>query len=309
MLLLMSIRYICTDQNSKNKLFKMKSKDTLFSKKRSINCNGKLLDLSTPKVMGILNITPDSFYDGGSHNNPEAAIEHVEKMLNEGAAIIDVGAFSSRPGAKFISEEEELKRLSQVLGPIRKKYPDIIISVDTFRSKIAKKMLSDFRVDIINDISAGSLDKDMLRTIGDLKTPYIMMHMQGTPLNMQTEPAYANVVNDIINFFIEAVRQAGECGINDIIIDPGFGFGKTTEHNYTILKNLTQFGILEIPLLAGISRKSMIYKPLDTTPEFSLHGTIALNMIALMGGADILRVHDVKEANEVIKLFLQFENS
>lgn len=275
----------------------------IFSKKESINCNGQLLMLNKPIVMGILNITPDSFYDGGKYSEMPLIESQIEKILNEGATIIDVGAYSSRPGAMHISEEEELKRLSPVLQLINKKYPSAIVSVDTFRANIAEKVVKDYGVAIINDISAGEMDSKMFETIASLNIPYIIMHMKGTPQNMQQNPIYKNVINEIISYFSDKINQLKQLGVHDIIIDPGFGFGKTIEHNYELLNKLHKLRIFELPVLAGISRKSMIYKFLNKSPQEALNGTTVLNTLALTKGASILRVHDVQEAVEVINLY------
>ncbi len=287
----------------------MRPKDTFFSRKQTINCRGKLVNLHSPLIMGIINITPDSFYGGSRTMNHDAVVEQVSKKIREGADIIDFGAYSSRPGAEHISEKEELDRLISVLGPVRKKFPEILISVDTFRAQVAQKMVSDFQVDIINDISAGNMDHNMLKTIADLQVPYILMHMKGTPQNMKKNAIYENLLKDIFYFFSEKIKTLTRLGVNDIIIDPGFGFGKTIEHNFQILQALNDFRIFELPILAGLSRKSMIYKTLDSDPEHALTGTIALNTLALENGANILRVHDVKEAKETIQLFLKYKNA
>ncbi len=252
--------------------------------------------------MGILNITPDSFYDGGKYSSEKQIIERAEQILNEGAQIIDIGAYSSRPGAQHISEKEELNRLVPVLKSIKNKLPNAILSVDTFRSNIAKIVVKDFEVAIINDISGGNYDEEMFETIADLNVPYIIMHMKGMPENMQQNPTYKDLIKEILMFFAEKIEKAKLIGINDLIIDPGFGFGKTLEHNFELMKNLYKFKILELPILVGISRKSMIYKLLETTPDNSLSGTISLNTYALQKGANILRVHDVREAVDTIKL-------
>jgi len=267
----------------------------------TINCKGQLIDFSSPKVMGILNITPDSFYDGGLHNSKKAILKHVEQMLNEGATFIDVGAYSSRPNADYISEDEELKRILPVIDLILKVFPKTLISIDTFRSNIAQKCIKAGAA-LINDISAGKLDDNMLQTIAHLKVPYIMMHMRGTPQTMKQETNYNNMVSDILFYFSERIAAAKALGIIDVIIDPGFGFSKTTEQNYELLNKLELFKMIEKPLLVGVSRKSMIYKILDTSAKEALNGTSALNTIALQKGASILRVHDVKEAMECIKL-------
>lgn len=269
----------------------------------TINCNSKLLDLSSPVVAGILNITPDSFYDGGKYINEPHILKRVEEIINEGGTIIDIGAYSSRPGADHVSEEEELKRLIRALKIIRKKLPDVIISVDTFRSAIAGYVVKEFNVDIINDISGGNFDDEMFDTIARLQVPYVLMHMKGTPQNMQDNPYYDDFLKEILIFFAEKVQEAKQIGINDLIIDPGFGFGKTTDHNYELLKNLDRFKILDCPILIGISRKSMVFKLLNETPENVLPGTVALNMAALEKGANIIRVHDVKEAVQTVNIF------
>ena len=274
----------------------------MLKKKLSINCNGNLLDLSIPKVMGILNITSDSFYDGGEYTTKEKAVNKTQLMIEEGADIIDIGAVSSRPGAKLISETEEKIKLESIIKTLHKEFPNVIFSLDTFRSKIAEYFVNEYGIAIINDISAGELDENMFKTIKKLNIPYIMMHMQGIPKNMQDNPLYNDVTQDIISFFAEKIFKIKELGINDVIIDPGFGFGKTIDDNYNLLKNLNNFKILELPMLVGISRKSMIYNTLETNTKNALNGTIAANTIALMNGANILRVHDVKAAKDGIKI-------
>lgn len=287
----------------------MQAKDTFFSRQLTINCRGKLLDLSTPKVMGILNITPDSFYDGGKYSTEKDVLLQVEKMLTEGCDIFDIGAYSSRPGAENVSENEEMNRLSNALGIIRKEHSTIIISVDTFRSEVAKNVVNDFNVDIINDISAGELDAKMFDTIAEINVPYIMMHMQGTPYNMQDNPNYKNIIKDVILYFSKKLNELREAGVNDVIIDPGFGFGKTVDHNYQLLKYLDNLKILELPILVGVSRKSMINKVLKVDTSEALNGTSVLNTLALLGGANIVRVHDVKEAKETIKLTSKYSKA
>ncbi len=267
----------------------------------TINCKGTLIDLSTPKVMGILNITPDSFYDGGKYKNENDILQQVEKMLLEGATFIDIGAYSSRPGAANISEEEELKRIVPIVTLLVEKFPGIIISIDTFRSKVAEKTIESGAA-LINDISGGNMDSNMFETIAKLQVPYILMHMQGTPQNMQKNPSYKNVVTDVISFFAKQLFELRKLYVNDIIIDVGFGFGKTIEHNYELLKQLQLFKNLEVPILTGISRKSMLYKLLDITPKEALNATTVANTIALQNGTQILRVHDVKEAVEAVKI-------
>ncbi len=287
----------------------MQPKDTFFSRKLTINCGGELLDLSQPKIMGILNIAPDSFYDGGKYVSKEIFLERVSTMINDGCDILDIGAYSSRPGAENITSDEELQRLLPVLEIVRTEFSDIIISVDTFRSEIAKKVVVDFNVNIINDISAGNMDDKMFETIAGLNVPYILMHMQGNPQSMQNNPQYNNVIQELLNYFSEKVEKLKLLGINDLIIDPGFGFGKTVDHNYQILKYLDDFKIFELPILVGLSRKSMINKILDISSEEALNGTTVLNTLALINGANILRVHDVKEAKESIKLTNTFLNA
>ena len=270
----------------------------------TINCKGTLVDLSSPKVMGILNITPDSFFDGGKYKNEKDILSQTEKMLLEGATFIDVGAYSSRPGAKHISEDEELQRIIPVIGLLMKNFPEIIISVDTFRSKVAKETIVSGAA-IINDISGGNMDDKMFETVANLQVPYILMHMLGSPQNMQKNPVYEDVVKDIISFFAKKIFDLHQLKLNDIIIDVGFGFGKTIEHNFEILKNLALFKSLDAPILAGISRKSMLYKTLDVSAQEALNATTSANTIALLNGTNILRVHDVKEAVEAVKIVEQ----
>ena len=267
----------------------------------NINCNGNLIDLSTPKVMGILNVTPNSFYDGGKHKEINSIIHQVDKMLSEGADFIDIGAYSSKPSAEFVSEEEEIKRLVHIIKELVETFPTIILSVDTFRANVAEASVEN-GVAIVNDISAGLLDDKMLETVADLKVPYIMMHMRGNPQTMQSLTDYNDIVKEMIFYFSERIQKARSFGILDIIIDPGFGFAKTLEQNYEVLHKMELFSMLELPILAGISRKSMIYKVLESSPQEALNGTSVLNAIALQKGAKILRVHDVKEAVECIKL-------
>ena len=267
----------------------------------NINIRGRLFDLSKPKVMGILNLTPDSFYDGGVHNEINKIENHVNKMVNDGMDILDIGGYSSKPGAKNISVDEELSRVIPVLKHIRKIFPELVISIDTFRSKIASASLNE-GADIINDISGGTLDKNMMSIVAKNNCPYILMHMQGNPQNMQNDPSYENVTLEIIQYLAQRIKIAHDNNIVDIIVDPGFGFGKTLEHNFEILNNLEKFNVLDTPILAGFSRKSMIYKTLKTSSEKALNGTSSLNTIALTKGAKILRVHDVKEAKECIIL-------
>lgn len=272
-----------------------------------INCKGNLIDFDTPKIMGILNLTPDSFYDGGRHNSDKGFLSHTEKMLSEGATFIDVGAYSSRPGAADVSPEEELQRIIPAVESLVKNFPEIIISVDTFRSTVARKSI-EAGAAIINDISGGELDKEMFATIADLQVPFIVMHMRGTPKTMKDLNQYDDLVGELLFYFSRKIVRANELGINDLIIDPGFGFSKNIDQNFELLSKLELFRKLELPLLSGISRKSLIYKTLKTTPEEALNGTSILNTISLMKGADILRVHDVREAIEAVKLTSRIKN-
>lgn len=267
----------------------------------TINCNGNLIDLAKPKVMGILNVTPNSFFDGGKHTNENEILNQVEKMLSDGATFIDVGAYSSKPKAEFVSEKEELERILPVIQSILKQFPKTILSVDTFRSEVARVCIEN-GVAMINDISAGSLDENMFQVIAKYKVPYIMMHMRGTSQTMQSLTNYDNIIKEMIFYFSEKVAKATSLGITDLILDPGFGFAKTLEQNYEVLQNIELFQMLELPILVGVSRKSMIYKVLNSNPNDALNGTTVLNTIALIKGAKILRVHDVKEAVECIKL-------
>jgi dihydropteroate synthase len=252
--------------------------------------------------MGIVNITPDSFYAQSRCDNETEVLKRVENILNEGGSMIDIGAYSSRPGAADISADEEIARLLPSLYLIRKYYPDVPVSIDTFRADVAQKAITEGDADMINDISGGEMDSNMFDTVARLHVPYILMHMQGTPQTMQHEPVYKHLMNEILLWLSHKVDALKARGVNDIIIDPGFGFGKTVEHNYELMSKLSQFVIFELPLLVGISRKSMIYRLLNTTPEQSLNGTTILNTFALLGGANILRVHDVKEAAECVTL-------
>ena len=268
----------------------------------TINCKGQLIDLSTPKVMGILNVTPNSFFDGGKYKNESEIRSQVEKMLNDGATFIDIGAYSSKPKAEFVSEAEELQRIVPIVNLILEHFPETLISIDTFRSEVAKACIENGAA-IINDISAGNLDDKMLETIAKYNVPYIMMHMRGTPQTMQSMTDYENIVKEMLFYFSEKVAKARSLGINDLIVDPGFGFAKTIEQNYEVLQKLDLFSTLELPILVGFSRKSMIYKALNSNAENALNGTTVLNSIALTKGANILRVHDVKEAMECVALY------
>lgn len=269
----------------------------------TLNCRGKLLDLSTPVVMGILNLTPDSFFDGGRYTGLDAALKQSEKMLGEGAVMLDLGGVSTRPGAQEVSEAEELKRVIPVIEAISRHFPGTILSVDTWRSRVAREAWNAGAA-ILNDVSAGAFDESLFETVAGLNMPYILMHMQGTPAIMQQHPHYEDVVTEVLDFFIEKIRELHAKGVYEIVLDPGFGFGKTVAHNFTLLKHLADFSrVLQLPVLAGISRKSMICKTLGVKPEQALNGTTALHMVALQNGASILRAHDVKEAVEVVKLF------
>lgn len=282
--------------------------DTFFLKKKSINCDGKIVNLDEPLVMGILNATPDSFFDGGKHTDEKNIIAFVKQQLADGAAIIDVGGYSSKPEAAEVSEKEELNRVIPVIRLLKQEFKDIVISIDTFRSQVAQEAVK-HGATIINDIAAGELDNKMFDVVAELNVSYIMMHMQGTPQTMQKNPTYRNVTKEVMNYFAEKVNVLHQKGVNDIILDPGFGFGKTLEHNYQLLKELNYLNWFELPILVGLSRKSMITKALNISSKEALNGTTILNTLALTKGANILRVHDVKEANEVVKLFKLMEKS
>ncbi|SDH77367.1 Dihydropteroate synthase [Flavobacterium omnivorum] len=268
----------------------------------TINCKGILIDLATPKVMGILNVTPNSFFDGGKYKNETEILSQVEKMLLDGAAFIDIGAYSSKPNAEFVSEKEEISRIVPVVDLILKQFPETLLSIDTFRSEVAKATIG-IGAAIINDISAGKLDDNMFEVVGKYNVPYIMMHLRGNPKTMQSLTNYDDIVKEILFYFSERVAEARRFGINDLILDPGFGFAKTTDQNFEVFQKMELFKMPELPLLIGISRKSMIYKTLDTKIEKALNGTTILNTLALTKGAKILRVHDVKEAMECVTLF------
>lgn len=282
-------------------------KKTFFSSPLSMQCNGALISFNKPLVMGILNLTPDSFYDGGKYETSVQIIDYVRKMLNDGADIIDIGAVTTKQNSIKISVAEEAQRLLEPLKIIRKEFPKALLSIDTFHSEIAK-MAVDNGVNIINDISGGVFDKDMFKTVAQLKIPYILMHIQGTPQNMQNNPHYENVVSEIITYFNHKINQLRELDIQDIIIDPGFGFGKTVEHNFELLDKLSMFSIFNLPILVGVSRKSMICKVLGVNPDKALNGTTVIQTVALLKGANIIRVHDVKEAVESIKLLSNLQH-
>jgi dihydropteroate synthase len=283
----------------------MTDKNTVFAEKTTLNLRGKLLDLSTPLVMGILNLTPDSFYQPEGRDGQPAlnqVLKEAEQMLQDGASILDLGAYSSRPNAEHISAAEELQRLLPVLQALVKTFPEAVFSVDTFRAEVAEKAI-EAGAHIINDISAGELDENMFETVARLRVPYILMHMQGTPQTMQNNPRYEHLIPELTDYFVKKIQKLQDLGAFDILIDPGFGFGKTLEHNYEILGKLETFKMLQVPLLAGVSRKSMIYKVLGGTAADALNGTTVANTIALLKGAKILRVHDVKPAVEAVKIF------
>lgn len=274
----------------------------IASKHKYLNVNGHLLDLSVPQVMGILNVTPDSFYAGSRMQTEEDIANRAAQILEEGASIIDIGAYSSRPDAENISPKEEIRRLKTGLDILNRDYPDAVISVDTFRAEVAEWCVKEHGVAIINDIAAGEMDPGMFETVARLGVPYVMMHMQGTPQTMHKNPHYDNLLKEIFIYFARKIQQLRDLGVKDIIIDPGFGFGKTLGHNYELMAHLEEFSIFGLPLLVGVSRKSMIYRLLGGTPMESLNGTVVLDTIALMKGADILRVHDVREAVEAVKI-------
>jgi dihydropteroate synthase len=278
------------------------AKDTFFRKKETLNAGGRLIDLSSPKVMGIINLTPDSFYAGSRAQGIEAAVRQAEKMLTEGATFLDLGAYSSRLGADDISVQDEMDRLLPVVGAIVKRFPETVLSIDTFRSTVAEAAVN-AGAHIINDISAGQLDADMFATVARLKVPYILMHMKGTPQTMVREANYTDVFAEVYDYFTEKYYQLKQLGVYDVIIDPGFGFAKKPEHSYTLMTRLQEFNRLQLPILVGISRKKMIYGQLGISADDALNGTTVLNTIALTKGANILRVHDVKEAMEAVKIW------
>lgn len=267
----------------------------------TINCKGNLIDLTQPKVMGILNITPNSFYDGGKYKTDIDFLNQTEKMLAEGATFIDLGAYSSKPGAEFVSEEEEINRILPIVEMILKQFPEALLSIDTFRAQVAKRSV-EHGAALINDIAAGFLNEKMLETVAELQVPYIMMHMKGNPNTMQSLAQYEDITKEVTYYFSERVNAARALGINDLILDPGFGFAKTLDQNYELLSKVDFLSVFGLPMLIGISRKSMIYKLLETNPQEALNGTTVLNTIALQKGVQILRVHDVKEAVECVAL-------
>ncbi|WP_285059958.1 dihydropteroate synthase [Pedobacter ginsengisoli] len=277
------------------------AKDTFLNAKRTLNVKGKLVDLALPRVMGILNLTPDSFYNDSRVSTVDDALRRTEAFLNEGASFIDIGAYSSRPGAAEVSPDEELQRLVPVIAAITKKLPEALLSIDTFRAKVAAETIA-AGAHLINDISAGGMDEAMFETIAALQVPYIIMHMKGTPQTMQKQAVYEHLTLEIIDYFSAKIAELKKLGVHDVIIDPGFGFAKTLDHNYEVMSQLQDLQVFGLPILAGISRKSMIYKLLGTTAGEALNGTTVLNTIALLKGASILRVHDVKAAAECIAL-------
>jgi dihydropteroate synthase len=278
------------------------AKDTFFHKKVTLNAGGKLIDLSQPKVMGIINLTPDSFFTGSRKQDVSSVLEQAGKMLADGATFLDLGAYSSRPGAADISAQEEMDRLLPAVEAIATAYPDAILSIDTFRAAVAEAAINS-GAHIINDISGGELDSEMFAAVAKLQVPYILMHMKGTPQNMVQQADYENVFDEVFDYFVKKYYQLKQLGVKDVIIDPGFGFAKKAEHSYALMKRLQEFNVLQLPVLVGISRKRMIYNELGVSADDALNGTTALNAIALTKGADILRVHDVKEAIEAVKIW------
>jgi dihydropteroate synthase len=282
--------------------------NTAFSTNKTLNINGRLINLNTPQVMGILNITPDSFYDGGRFMSGADLLQQAEKMLEEGAAIIDIGGYSSRPGAKEISEQEEMDRAVEAVRLVVKHFPQACVSIDTFRSQVARAAIEE-GAGMVNDISGGELDSEMFKTVGELKVPYILMHMKGNPQNMATLAHYDNLIKELINYFHTKIFALHQSGVKDILIDPGFGFAKTREQNFALLHQLGNLQVVGKPVMVGLSRKSLVWKTLTIKPEDALNGTTALHTIALLNGAALLRVHDVKACAEVIKLVEQVKNS
>lgn len=273
-----------------------------LKRKSSINLNGRLIDFSKPVVMGILNVTPDSFFDGGKYKTEKKVVKRAEEILEQGGTIIDIGAVSTQPGSEGVSTKDEIDRLVPAVKAVRKAFPEAFISIDTYRSWVALKVIEDCGPCIVNDVSGGNFDVHMFETIGKLGVPYVLMHIQGTPLKMQDNPVYEDIIRDISMFFTDRVKKLNKAGVKDVIIDPGFGFGKTLEHNYELLNRLDSFKVFQLPVMVGVSRKSMIYKLLGAKPEDALNGTSVVNTLALMGGADLLRVHDVREAVEAVRI-------
>jgi dihydropteroate synthase len=273
-----------------------------------IKLNNQLIDITTPIVMGVVNVSPDSFYIGNRFSTDKGILQCVERILTNGGTIVDIGGYSTRPGAEQISHDEELKRVSESLIIILKKFPNAIISVDTFRSSVVRELVRNFPIAMVNDIGGGTLDDLMFQTIADLKLAYVLMHTRGNPQTMQNNTDYDNIIADVLHFLEKRLAQLRLLGVNDVICDLGFGFAKTLDQNYSLLKNMHIFKEMNVPILAGVSRKSMIYKTLNTTADKALNGTTAANMLALLGGASILRVHDVKEAMEAISIYTKFKN-
>ncbi|HYI78713.1 MAG TPA: dihydropteroate synthase [Chryseolinea sp.] len=290
------------NQNSITDYMKSWLENRIFYPNQTLNIGGRLIHLKEPKIMGILNVTPDSFYDGGRYDSDAAILEQTERMMKHGATFIDVGGYSSRPGADEIPVDEEIRRISKALKLIVKNFPEALISIDTFRSQVANIAIQE-GAGMINDVSGGGLDSSMFELVASRQVPYVVMHMRGNPKTMNGLTNYENLTGDILSFFHDKIHKLTSLGIKDIIIDPGFGFAKTIEQNFALLNSLHHFNLLEKPLLVGLSRKSMIWKTLKTTPEHALNGSTCLNTIALMKGARILRVHDVKEASEACQLF------
>lgn len=280
-----------------------------LKRKNTIQVGNQLIDLSIPIVMGILNITPDSFYDGGKYEDETEMLKAVEKMVEDGVTVVDVGAVSTRPGAENISTKGELARLLPAVKAIRENFPEVVMSIDTFRSWVAVRVIDEVGPIIINDISGGTLDSKMFETVGKLNVPYILSHIKGTPQTMQDDPQYDDLIKEISSYFAEKVKRLSKLGVNDVILDPGFGFGKTLDHNYELLNRLDSFKVFQLPVMAGLSRKTMIWQALDITAQEALNGTSVANTMALLGGADILRVHDVKEAVEAVKIFCEIKAS
>ena len=273
-----------------------------LKRKNTININGRILDLTQPVVMGIINVTPDSFFDGGKYKTEKKVVKRAEEILEQGGTVIDIGAVSTQPGQEGISTKDEIDRLLPAVKAVKKAFPNAFVSIDTYRSWVALKVIEDCGPCIVNDVSGGNFDPHMFDTVGKLGVPYILMHMQGTPLKMQESPVYEDIIREISLFFTDCVKKLTKAGVKDVIIDPGFGFGKTLDHNYELLNRLDSFKVFQLPLMVGVSRKSMIYKLLGTNPEEALNGTSIVNTLALMGGADILRVHDVREAVEAVRI-------
>jgi dihydropteroate synthase len=282
--------------------------NSFHGSKLAIKCGNLNIDFSEPLVMGILNVTPDSFFDGGLYTTQQAIVDRAGQMLEDGAAILDLGAYSTRPGAANVSPEEELERMLPAVEVIRKEFPEAMLSIDTFRAIVAEKVVQQFGPCIINDISGGTMDDEMFATVGRLQVPYIMMHIKGTPQTMQENPQYQDLMGEVKDFFAQRLEQLKLHGVKDVILDPGFGFGKTLDHNYEMMDRLNEFHELNLPLLVGISRKSMIFRLLGVQPDQSLNGTTVLNTLSLMNGANILRVHDVREAVEAVKIFMKMKS-